>query len=69
MVSNLWPWEREWWKPKDRRLNLIRTGALLLAEQERISRRKTGTGGSWPPTVEIPFLLDGIALELGQMDA
>ena len=33
-----WPWSIEWWKPKDRRSNLIRAGALMLAERERIVR-------------------------------
>lgn len=31
-----WPWELGWWKPKDRRRNLIKAGALILAEIERI---------------------------------
>lgn len=33
-----WPWTAEWWKPKDQRSNLVRAGALLLAEIERIDR-------------------------------
>lgn len=33
-----WPWPPEWWKPKDRRLNLVRAAALLLAEIERLDR-------------------------------
>ena len=33
-----WPWGVEWWKPKDRRRNLIRAGALCLAEKQRLSR-------------------------------
>lgn len=35
---HVWPWNPGWWKPKDRRSNLIRAGALLLAEIERIDR-------------------------------
>lgn len=31
-----WPWEPSWWKPKDRRSNLIRAGALCLAERDAI---------------------------------
>ena len=38
-VSNMWPWDREWWKPKNRRSNLIRAGALYQAEIERLERR------------------------------
>lgn len=34
-----WPWEPEWWKPKDRRQNLIRAGALMLAERDAIVAR------------------------------
>lgn len=33
---DLWPWDMEWWKPKDRRRNLVRAAALLLAEIERL---------------------------------
>ena len=30
-----WPWASEWWKPRDRRRNLERAGALFLAEADR----------------------------------
>lgn len=33
-----WPWADEWWKPKDRRADLVRAGALILAEIDRIDR-------------------------------
>lgn len=33
-----WPWHRRWWKPKDRRRDLIRAGALIVAEIERLDR-------------------------------
>jgi hypothetical protein len=33
-----WPWDPKWWKPKDARSNLIRAGALCLAESERLQR-------------------------------
>jgi hypothetical protein len=33
-----WPWERTAWKPKDRRRNLIRAAALIVAEIERMDR-------------------------------
>ena len=38
MFAYLWPFTREWWKPKDRRRNLIIAGALILAEIERLDR-------------------------------
>jgi hypothetical protein len=34
----IWPWSREWWKPKDRRANLVRAAALIVAEIERLDR-------------------------------
>lgn len=37
-----WPWDAKWFKPKDRRSNLIRAGALMLAEKERINRTYNG---------------------------
>lgn len=33
-----WPWARCWWKPKDRRSNLVRAGALIAAELDRMDR-------------------------------
>ena len=33
-----WPWSRSWWKPKDPRRDLVRAGALILAQIERIDR-------------------------------
>ncbi|MEO1989661.1 MAG: hypothetical protein ABGX47_23885 [Martelella sp.] len=37
-VPHEWPGAAEWWKPKDRIANLIRAGALLTAEIERLNR-------------------------------
>jgi hypothetical protein len=37
-VTLVWPWAWTWWKPKDPRRDLIRAGALILAEIERIDR-------------------------------
>jgi hypothetical protein len=34
----LWPWQMKWWKPKDPRRDLVRAGALILAEIERLDR-------------------------------
>lgn len=33
-----WPWDASWWKPKDRRRDLIRAAALIVAEIERLDR-------------------------------
>lgn len=35
---SIWPWGGEWWKPRDRRRNLVKAGALILAEIERLDR-------------------------------
>ena len=34
-----WPWARKWWKPGDARKDLVKAGALILAEIERLDRR------------------------------
>jgi hypothetical protein len=36
--EDLWPWHDDWWKPKDRRRDLIRAAALIVAEIERLDR-------------------------------
>jgi len=43
-----WPWDGEWWKPKDRRRDLVRAGALILAEIERIDRIPKGCVSAAP---------------------
>jgi hypothetical protein len=35
----LWPWQLSGWKPKDKRRNLVRAAALLVAEIERVDRQ------------------------------
>ena len=42
-LSDLWSrtgWSASWFKPKDRRSNLIRAAALLVAEIERLDRHE-----------------------------
>jgi hypothetical protein len=43
ITSQIWPWDREWFKPRldDPRRNLIRGTALALAECEKFDRRRT----------------------------
>lgn len=38
---SLWPWDRKWWKPKDRRRDLVRAGALTAAEIDRLDLAAT----------------------------
>lgn len=48
----LWPWDMRWWKPTNRRRNLVKAGALILAEIERLDRTAIRalpiTGGDKP---------------------
>lgn len=38
-----WPWLLLYWKPKDRVRNIIRAGALMMAEIDRLRRAGFGT--------------------------
>lgn len=44
----VWPrqWDRAWWKPKDRRSDLVRAAALLIAEIERLDRAERDRRGN-----------------------
>lgn len=45
-LADFWPWEIKWLKPKTRRENLIKAGALIVAEIERLDRSPSpGRGG------------------------
>jgi hypothetical protein len=37
-VPVIWPWDAEFWKPKSKKRDLERAGALCLAELERLGR-------------------------------
>ncbi|WP_223623149.1 hypothetical protein [Pseudomonas monteilii] len=39
-VPPSWPWSPEHWKPTDQRKMLVRAGALILAEIERLDRQR-----------------------------
>ena len=41
-IQTLWPWSPDWWKPSDRRRDLVKAGALILAEIERLDRASAG---------------------------
>ena len=48
-ASERWPWSKAWWKPSTPRRDLIKAGALILAEIERLDRVPVGLdseGGS-----------------------
>lgn len=48
-----WPFSRESWKPKDRRRNLIRAAALLVAEIERIDRSASADDEQYTSTCNV----------------
>lgn len=47
LAASYWPWDLKWWKPSDRRRNLVKAGALIIAEIERLDRLPT------PPSSEV----------------
>lgn len=42
-VPGFWPWDESWWKPKDRIADLVRAGALIAAEIDRLQRAESRT--------------------------
>ena len=42
LANDWWPWSMQWFKPKDRRRDLVKAAALLLAEIERLDRAAGG---------------------------
>ena len=38
IAPTAWPWCSTWWKPRHRRRDLVRAGALVVAELERLNR-------------------------------
>ena len=38
LISRIWPWAQHWWKPTTRKRNLVKAGALIVAELERLNR-------------------------------
>lgn len=55
VIQRAWPWDWKWWKPKDRVRDLVRAGALIVAELERLKRaemRLYGAGAAGTPQQE-----------------
>jgi len=42
MGAEIWPFNDLWWKPRDRRYDLVRAGALIAAEIDRLDRLEAG---------------------------
>lgn len=55
-APGLWPWASSWWKPSDDPIrNLVKAGALIAAEIDRLQRASSGPDdqldaltGRWP---------------------
>lgn len=67
-----WPWEDEWFKPKDRQSNLVRSGALCLAEDNRLNASMTDDRpkifeAPWAPHVRVIY--DEVLYELKKIVA
>jgi hypothetical protein len=43
LPDSLWPWHLDWWKPRDQKANLVRAGALIAAELDRLLRAEAAT--------------------------
>lgn len=41
-VTAPWPWDAEWWKPKNPERDLVRAAALVAAEADRLVRTRRG---------------------------
>lgn len=44
IIDLFWGWDREWFKPSDPRRSLVKAGALILAEIERLDRASLNRG-------------------------
>jgi hypothetical protein len=44
VAADFWPWDFQSWKPADPRRNLVKAGALILAEIERLDRAALTAG-------------------------
>lgn len=38
IITAIWPWHLHWFKPQGKRRNLVKAGALIVAEIERLDR-------------------------------
>lgn len=46
MYPSVWPWMPKWWKPTTPRRDLVKAGALILAEIERLDRAEAREQGA-----------------------
>jgi len=43
IIAHLWPWDAHWFKPGARRRMLVKAGALIVAEIDRLDRSAAKT--------------------------
>ena len=48
VVPKEWPWDEKWWKPSTYKRNLVKAGALIAAELDRVIR--SGVDGRGEPS-------------------
>lgn len=48
LVAQVWPWSPRWWKPTEFRRDLVKAGALIIAEGEKFDRHRKDERGVWP---------------------
>lgn len=46
LAATYWPWDLSWWKPSNRRRDLVKAGALIIAEIERLDRLSAPSEGA-----------------------
>lgn len=59
-----WPWEAQWWKPKDPARDLVRAGALYIAEKERLRRLPGSYGLKWARSKRMDPKIDAVVQSL-----
>jgi hypothetical protein len=52
--KKFWPWSERWLKPTNRRRDLVKAGALILAEIERLDRADIAAAANHTPQGEKP---------------
>ncbi|KVN92582.1 hypothetical protein [Burkholderia ubonensis] len=62
----VWPWSHEWWKPTTPRRDLVKAGALIVAEIERLDRRPDCVRAADEACEDVQKLVDGIAAARAQ---
>lgn len=68
IARDLWPWHRSWWKPTDRRRDLVKAGALIVAEIERLDRAQGRPAAHWQLRDQALILVDDLGEIRGRVE-